>query len=49
MNLKRIHGRSQAQRVSANRIDPQQQGVAGIVFEAEERRGNVAHASLPIG
>jgi hypothetical protein len=47
MTEKRIHRRSQAQRVSANRIDPEQQGVAGIVFEAEQGRGEVAHPSLP--
>ncbi len=49
MTERRIHGRSQAQRVSAKLIDPEQQGVVGIVFEIEDRRGEVAHASLPIG
>jgi hypothetical protein len=49
MNLERIHGRSQAQRVTAKLIDPEQQGVAGIVFEGESGRGEVIHAGLPIG
>jgi hypothetical protein len=49
MTERRIHGRSQAQRVSAKLIDPEQQGVVGIRVEVESERGPVAHASLPIG
>ena len=47
MNTKRIHGGSQAQRVNANRIDLEQQGVVGIVFEFEDGHGEVAHPSPP--
>jgi hypothetical protein len=49
VNVKGVPGESQAQRLAAKGIDPQQQGVAGIAFELEGGRGELAHPSRPSG